>query len=151
MTETTVSSDVRAACVINSEDLYYIETANRTQLMRLNFASGKTAIAYTSSEQMDGLYETAEGLVVSYVDNAGAVVQNAVTGLFEPYDGAFPTKSAMIDDCQVYLANGSDLYAFRSGSASADLVDTNVYDFAVLDGKAYYLANTGSAVRPEEL
>ena len=147
MTETTVSSDVRAACVINSEDLYYIETANRTQLMRLNFASGKTAIAYTSSEQMDGLYETAEGLVVSYVDNAGAVVQNAVTGLFEPYDGAFPTKSAMIDDCQVYLANGSDLYAFRSGSASADLVDTNVYDFAVLDGKAYYLANTGSAVR----
>ena len=31
MTETTVSSDVRAACVINSEDLYYIETANRTQ------------------------------------------------------------------------------------------------------------------------
>ncbi len=147
MTETTVSSDVRAACVIDSENLYYIEASSRTQLMCLNFDTGKTAVAYTSSEQMDNLYDTIEGLVVSFVDNAGAVVLNGTTGLYEAYDGDFPEKSVIIDDCQVYIANGSDLYALRSGSAIADLVDSNVYDFTVLNNTVYYLANSGSAVR----
>ena len=147
MAETVVSDDVHAACVIDSEDLYYIETANRTQVKCLNFEAGTTTVAYTAWEELDGLYDTVDGLVVSKVDNAGAVIYNSVTKQFDAYDGDYPTKSAMIGDYQIYMTNGSDLYAYHSGNAVADLIESDVYDFAVLNGKVYYLVNTGSAVR----
>ena len=87
-----------------------------------------------------------DGLVATYVEDAGAVIYAEDTGSFEPFGDPIPTKTRMVDGYQVYIAGG-DLYIRHSDSLGADLVDANVFDFALQDGKVYYLANTGSATR----
>ncbi len=144
--EQVVAQDVYAACMAGSDALYYIPSADRTQLYCINLPDGQAQLVYTAQEALSGLYESADGLVATYVEDAGAVIYAEDTGSFEPFGDPIPTKTRMVDGYQVYIAGG-DLYIRHSDSLGADLVDANVFDFALQDGKVYYLANTGSATR----
>ena len=145
--EQTLAQDVWAACMGDDDHLFYIPANDRTQLCDVNLENNQTTTAYTAVEQLDRLYLSAEGLVATYVENAGAILRSNVTGAFQTFSGSIPTDSTLADGDQLFLANGSDLYLFRSTSFAADIIDTNVYDYATLGGKIYYIANTGSAVR----
>ena len=145
--ERVLADNVRAACATEDGILYYISASDRTQLYAVNFEDGTTASVYTASEELDRLFVSAEGLVATYVENAGAVLRSNVTGQFEAFDGSIPFENLLTSGFQLFLANGSELYLFRTGASAADFVDANVYDYALLNGKIYYLANTGSAIR----
>ena len=145
--EQTLAQDVWAACMGDDDHLFYIPANDRTQLCDVNLENNQTTTAYTAVEQLDRLYLSAEGLVATYVESAGAILRSNVTGAFQTFSGSIPTDSTLADGDQLYLANGSDLYLFRSTSFAADIIDTNVYDYATLGGRIYYIANTGSAVR----
>ncbi len=153
--ESVVDSSVYAACMID-DDLYYVSDTDRTQLYLADFENDLVNLLYTSEESIDGLYESVDGLVVTFVEDAGAVLYVESTDSFEPYGNETPEQSAMTEDYQVYIADGSTLYIQEPDSLGADTVDTNVFSFTLLNDKIYYLANTGSAVRlkvydPEEL
>lgn len=145
--ERVLDENVYAACAVGSSRLYFISATDRTQLYLADFDRDLVSVAYTSIESLEGLYESSEGLVVTYVEDAGAVIYVAATDSFEPYGDPIPSKTVMFDDYQVYIADGDTLFVHRADSLAADTIDVNVYDFALLDGKIYYLANTGSAMR----
>ena len=145
--EKVIAENVHAACTVGDTKLYYVPAEDRTQLYLADFEHDLITVAYTAPEQIDRLFVSAEGLVATFVDNAGAAVFVEATNSFEMYDGAISTQSTMLGKSQIYLGDGSTLCLLRPDSAGADTIDTNVFDYVVLDGRIYYLANTGSAVR----
>ena len=124
-----------------------ITADDRTKLYAADFERDMVTVAYSAAEQFDRLFMTAKGLVATYVEDAGAVVYVSATDSFETYAGSIPVKTTLSSGAQVFIADGSLLYLFREDSFAADLLDANVFDYALLNGKIYYLANTGSAVR----
>ncbi len=147
--ENVVADNVAAACMVGT-DLYFVPADDRTQLMKADFEDDMISVAYTSpdgQEAFDRLFLSADGLVATYADGAGAVTYVEATDSFEPFTGSLPTKSVLSDGAQIYLADGSTLFLLQPDAFAADAIDTNVYDFTLLDGKIYYLANTGSAIR----
>lgn len=145
--ESVLADNVHAACMSDGDKLYYVTADDRTQLYLADFERDMVTVAYTAAEQFDRLFMTAKGLVATYVEDAGAVVYVSATNSFETYGGSIPVKTTLSNGAQVYIADGSLLYLFREDSFAADLLDANVFDFALLNGKIYYLANTGSAIR----
>ncbi|MCQ2437087.1 MAG: peptidoglycan-binding protein [Clostridia bacterium] len=146
-TEKVICANVIDACTIAAQSVYYIPTAARNTIRVYNFDGGTDAVAQNSVENFDSIYATVDGPVANYVENAGALILNTITGKFETYSEATPSKLWVGDTYQVYINNGSDLRILRKGAFAADIIDTNVYDFAVVNGYVYYLANTGSAIR----
>ena len=145
--ETVLHENVHAACTVDSDKLYFIPADDRTELYLADFELDLLTCVYTSAEALDSLYASAEGLVATYVENAGAVIYVEATDSFEPCDASVHAKSVMTDDYQVYISETGMLYVHRPDSLAADAIDVNVYDFALLDGRIYYLSNTGSALR----
>ena len=80
--ESLLISGVYAASLTNEESLYYIPDGDRTQLMRMNPATGVAETVYTATEPIDRLYVSAEGLVFQLVDQAGAMIHVRGTGNF---------------------------------------------------------------------
>lgn len=145
--ETVLHENVHAACAVNSYKLYFISADDRTQLYLADFELDLLSTVFTAAEALDSLYESADGLVATYVENAGAVIYVEATDSFEPCDASVPIKSIMADEYQVYITEAGMLYVHRPDSLAADAIDVNVYDFALLNEKIYYLSNTGSALR----
>ena len=145
--EDVIADDVTAACTVGT-DLYYIPAGDRTQLMKADFEHDLVTTAYDAEvEEFDRLFLSADGLVAVYADNAGAITYVEATDSFETFTGSIPSESAVSDGTQIYIADGSTLYLREEDAFAADVIDTNVYDFTLLDGRIYYLANTGSAIR----
>ena len=144
--EKIVHENVHAACMTGSF-LYYVPADSRTELKLADLENGTDSTVLTAQESIGSLYMTAEGLVVSYVEDAGALIYIEATDSFEPYGDAAPRKSVITEDYQLFISDSNALCIHRTGSAAADTIDVNVFDFALLDGKIYYLANTGSAMR----
>jgi len=145
--EQVIAENVYAAIGTQSELLYYTLISDRTQLYQVNFDLDRVVPFFTFSEPIESLYDMQDGLVVSFVEDAGSMIWSDVTGAFEPYGEALPVKSVRGDGYQAYIADGSALYVKREGSTAADYVDQNVFDFAIMNDVVYYIANTGSAVR----
>ena len=142
--ERLLVSGVHAACMDGMETLYYVPSADRAQLMRMDMETGNSFLAYTATEYIDRLQRTAEGLVIELVDAAGAVLHVNVTDSFETYLSDVPRDLALTDSYEVYLS-GTDLYLRDTASLTAEFVDSGVQDFAVLGGVVYYVTGGGSA------
>ena len=147
MNERLVVERVHAACMADDDTLYYVPEGGRTQLMRVDLSSMAAAQAYTAPEMIDRLYNSADGLVFSMVDQAGAMIYVGQTGSFERYYGAIPQSEALTDDSEIYLTRESDLYLRSLTGDAAEHIDSGVLAWAVMDGRIYYLAHTGSTVR----
>ncbi|MGX8705524.1 MAG: hypothetical protein ACSW8J_03000, partial [bacterium] len=144
--ETRVARGVHAAAMADEDTLYYVPSASRTQLWMLSMKDMTPKLAYTETEPIDRLVNTAEGLVFDRVDGMGAMVYVPLTGRFERYAGSLPTATLLTDTYELSLADG-DLVMRDTASAAEEHIDSGVQAFAVMDGNIYYLANTGSAVR----
>ena len=145
--ERVLYADVYAACSAGDDQLYFISAADRTQLYRADFEHDLISVVYTSAEPLEGLFVSAEGLVATCVENAGAVIYIAATDSFEPYGDSIPSKTVMHGGAQIFIADGGTLYIHRQDSLAAETIDVNVSDFALLDGDVYYLSSSSGAVR----
>ncbi|MBQ8088399.1 MAG: peptidoglycan-binding protein [Clostridia bacterium] len=142
-----VFDHVYAATATDSSTLYYVSADDRNTLYQVDFDADRVLPFHTFSESIDGLYDTVNGLVVSFVEDAGANIYSNIFGTFEPYGDPLPVKSIRADGIEAYIADGSSLYVRKEGMPAADYVDQNVFDFTMLDGDIFYIANTGSAIR----
>ena len=145
--ERVLYADVYAACSAGDDQLYFISASDRTQLYRADFEHDLISVVYTSAEPLEGLFVSAEGLVATCVENAGAVIYIAATDSFEPYGDSIPSKTVMHGGAQIFIADGGTLYIHRQDSLAAEIIDVNVSDFALLDGDVYYLSSSSGAVR----
>ena len=143
--EQLLASGVSTATLGNQEAVFYVPSANRAQLMRLDLRTRENTLAYTATELIDRLQMTAEGLVAELVDSAGAVLLVNGTGAFENYYSDLPRSAALTDDYEAYLS-GTDLYLRDTSSLTAEYVDAGVQDFALLGGQLYYIAGSGGAM-----
>lgn len=145
--ESMVAENVHAACLVDEDRLYYIPKAERTQICMTDLEGNAASVVYTAAEELDRLFVSVEGLVATYADNAGAVVYVSASDTFEEFSGSIPSQNLMTEEYQLYIAPGSELSLFRPESFAADILDSNVYSFEMLNGKIYYFAHSGSALR----
>ena len=144
--ETRLARGVHAAAMADEDTLYYVPSASRTQLWRMSMKDMTPRLAYTETEPIDRLINTAEGLVFDRVDGMGAMVYVPLTDRFERYSGGLPTATLLTDSYELTLTDG-DLVMRDITSRAEEHIDTGVQAFTVMNGSIYYLANTGSAVR----
>ena len=145
--EKLVAQGVHAACQADEDAAYYVGTADRTQLMRVDLETLAAESVYTANEPIDRLYLSAEGLVFELVDQAGTEVYVRETDRFETYTGSIPRSGALTEDFELCLNDDSELYLKNISSYNMDFIDADVKAYACLDGGVYYLTHTGSAIR----
>ena len=144
--ETRIVRGVHAAAMADEDTLYYVPAAQRTQLWRMSMTDMTPKLAYTETEPIDRLMNTAEGLVYDRVDGMGSMIYVATTDTFQRYARTLPAASLLTDSCELTLTDG-ELTMRDAASLAEEHIDSGVLTFAEMDGKIYYLANTGSAVR----
>ena len=92
--ETAITDDAFAACQ-DADSVYYISRADRTQLKRYDLDSGATTTVYSSTEALERVYSTQNGVIVTLVEGAGAYIQDSVSGQFVPYSGDIASEIAV--------------------------------------------------------
>ena len=143
-TEKIVTDDAYAAC-LDADSVYYISRANRNTLMRHDLDSGKTTTVFTANEAMQRIYTSANGIIVSLVEGAGAYIQDAITASFIPYSGDVAAESALYEGFEIYLTDNRNLYIHEDGVIAPVLVDSSVQAWAVIDRTVYYLSGSGES------
>ena len=136
--ETVVTNDVYAACCVE-DSIYYISNNSRSQLMRYDLDTRITRVAYFGAEDLQRVYSTENGIVVTLVENAGAFIQSEVLGSFIAYDGEIASEVASYDDFDIYLTDSKTLYIQETNAAQPIMIDTSVQDWAIIDNTVYYL------------
>ena len=126
--ENILADNVRAACMAENDRLYFVTNEDRTTLKTADFENDSISVVYTASEEIDRLFMTAEGLVATYVENAGAVIASGATGMFESYAGDIPSENLLTADYQLYIAGGSDLYLFRTSASAAVSITSPIWE-----------------------
>ena len=144
-TEKAVTDDAYAAC-LDADNVYYISRANRNTLMRHDLDSGTTTTVFTANEAMQRIYSSANGIIVSLVEGAGAYIQDAITGTFIPYSGDVAAETALYEGFEIYLTDNRNLYVHEDGMIAPVLVDSSVQAWAVIDRTVYYLSGTGESL-----
>ena len=123
--ETVITDDAFAACQ-NADSVYYISRADRTQLRRYELDGGKTATVYSSTEPLERVYSTQNGVIVTLVEGAGAYIQDAVSGQFVPYSGDVASDIANFEGFELHCTDSGNLYALERGKLIPTQVDSSV-------------------------
>lgn len=146
LSERRVLRNIYAACMADENTLYYVSGDARRALKRMNLKTLQSETACTAAEPIDRLYNSADGLVFSQVDDAGTMIYNKLTGRFDSYLGALPTDGVTTDSFELYRSGGS-LYIRDLTSLASEHIDTGVRAYAVMNGGVYYLCDNGAATR----
>ena len=139
--ETIVTDDAFAAC-LSEESVYYISSANRKQLMQLDLDTRFSAVAFQSTEDLERVYRTSDGVVVTQVEGAGAYIYDAVRASFVSFSGEISSEIASFEDFDLYLTDSRNLYVQPHGSLISTQVDSSVQDWAVIGGTVYYISGS---------
>ena len=139
--ETIVTDDAYAAC-LDAETVYYISSADRTRLMQQDLDTGASSVAYQSSEVLERVYPTADGVVITQVEGAGAYIYDSVRKSFVSFAGEISSEIASFEDFDLYITDSRNLYVQSHGVLFATLVDSSVQDWAVIGDTVYYLSGS---------
>ncbi len=140
--ETIVTDDAYAAC-LDGETVYYVSSADRTKLMRLDLDTRASSLAFQSSEVLQRVYPSSNGVIVTLVEGAGAYIYDSVRQSFVSFAGEVASEIASFEDFDLYLTDSHNLYVQEHGNLFSTQVDSSVQDWAVIGNTVYYL--TGSA------
>ena len=139
--ETIVTDDAYAAC-LSEESVYYISSADRTRLMQLDLDTRFSAVAFQSAEDLERVYRTSSGVVVTQVEGAGAYIYDAVRASFVSYSGEIASEIASFEDFDLCLTDSRNLYVQPHSSLVSTQVDSSVQDWAVIGGTVYYISGS---------
>ena len=139
--ETIVTDDAYAAC-LDAETVYYISSANRKQLMQIDLDTRFSAVAYQATEDLERVYPTANGVIVTLVEGAGAYIYDSVRGSFVSYSGEISAEIASFENFDLTLTDSRNLYVQPHGSLFPTQVDSSVQDWAVIGETVFYLSGS---------
>ena len=145
--ETLIASGVQAVCLADEDTVYYVQDANRKQLMRCDLNTLSPQVATAAQEPIDRLYLSTEGLVFGLVDQAGAMLFVPETGRFETYGESLPRSGLLTDSYEVYLTDDGELYLKNDFNFGSALIDSDVTAFARMKGVIYYITRAGVNLR----
>ena len=139
--ETAIADGVYRACAVSSDVVYYISAQDGTALMRADVQTATTQQVATAAANMTDLHLMPEGLVAELADGLGTLLYNERADGFAEYTGEISADT---------LYTGGFLPApERRGPAHPAGPDPRRGrvcglwrgDFAVLDGKVYYISS----------
>ena len=148
LSETALADNALHACAVTGDTVYYVSALAPTALMRLEIdTSGATVQATatqvaTASGNIVDLSLLPEGVVATLEADQGALLYNHRAGAFAEYTGEVPAAALYTDDAFVRLSGEGMLSAQSLSTGEVEFVDFGVADFAVLEGKLYYITET---------
>ena len=143
--ETIVTDDAYAAC-LDAETVYYISSANRKQLMQMDLDTRFSAVAYQATEDLERVYPSSNGVIVTLVEGAGAYIYDSVRGSFVSYSGEISAEIASFESFDLTLTDSRNLYVQPHGSLFPTQVDSSVQDWAVIGETVYYLSGSAGSL-----
>ena len=143
--ETLVAQDVYDAA-LTDDTAWYVTNADRKTLKRVDLISLASKTATVTTEPIDRLYASNEGLIVDQVDQTGTLLYVRETDRFEDYTEPVPLSGFVVDGDEVYLTDAGRLYLRSGFNYTSLLIDSDVTAFTRLNDAVYYLVRTGNAV-----